>query len=118
MILLAVFVMLCMATGCGKSGKAPYEATMSKVFMCDDAYTGSIIAKRIVFQSGNVNVNQQEAREDKGIMFSNYLKVEKKILSIILVMAMTIGLLSGCGQVKFVKIGDVWKAIKQLCIED
>ena len=44
MILLAVFVMLCMATGCGKSGKAPYEATMSKVFMCDDAYTGSIIA--------------------------------------------------------------------------
>ena len=30
--------------GCGKSGKAPYEATMSKVFMCDDAYTGSIIA--------------------------------------------------------------------------
>lgn len=45
-------------------------------------------------------------------MFSNYLKVEKKILSIILVRAMTIGLLSGCGQVKFVKIGDVWKAIK------
>ena len=44
MILSAVFVMLCMATGCGKSGKAPYEATMSKVFMCDDAYTGSIIA--------------------------------------------------------------------------
>lgn len=44
MILLAVFVMLCMATGCGKSGKAPYEATMSKAFMCDDAYTGSIIA--------------------------------------------------------------------------
>ena len=44
MILLAVFVMLCMATGCGKSGKAPYEATVSKVFMCDDAYTGSIIA--------------------------------------------------------------------------
>ena len=44
MILLAVFVMLCMATGCGKSGKAPYETTMSKVFMCDDAYTGSIIA--------------------------------------------------------------------------
>lgn len=44
MILLAVFVMLCMATGCGKSGKAPYEATMSKVFMCDGAYTGSIIA--------------------------------------------------------------------------
>ena len=44
MIFLAVFVMLCMATGCGKSGKAPYEATMSKVFMCDDAYTGSIIA--------------------------------------------------------------------------
>ena len=44
MMLLAVFVMLCMATGCGKSGKAPYEATVSKVFMCDDAYTGSIIA--------------------------------------------------------------------------
>lgn len=33
-------------------------------------------------------------------MFGNYRKIEKRILSVILVIAMTFGLLSGCGQAK------------------
>ncbi|MGN0438619.1 MAG: transglutaminase domain-containing protein, partial [Lachnospiraceae bacterium] len=33
-------------------------------------------------------------------MFGNYRKIEKRILSVILVMAMTVSLLSGCGQKK------------------
>lgn len=50
-------------------------------------------------------------------MFGNYRKIEKRILSIILVMAMTIGLLSGCGQVKddtgAAKDGTVWETARE-----